>query len=74
MAETLWCVHIVGPDDVIAYPDKESAEHKAGLLNAVLEKQNAAHVGDENWPVCRAEVMPWPHSPESHAADLAWKR
>ena len=66
----LWCVHIIGPDDVIAYPDKASAENEARLLNESIADEAARHRDDENWPAGRAEVAPWPWSAEAHAADM----
>lgn len=66
----LWCVHIHGPDDVHAAPDKEAAEQRAAELNACFAKEDAKHVGDPNWPTVEAVVVPWDGSEESHADDL----
>ena len=67
----LWCVHLIGPDDVIAYPDQQSAEREATLINEALERRAVAHKGNANWPTPRAVAKIWPWSAEAHAADLA---
>lgn len=67
----LWCVHIIGPDDVIAFPDRASAEREASILNEASRRSAKKHADDAVWPRWSAEVIPWPHSAESHAADLA---
>ena len=66
----LWCVHIIGPDDVIAYPDKAAAETEAAALNAMFAVEAAKHHGDANWPACRAEVILWPYSAGAHDVDM----
>lgn len=71
-APELWCVHIIGPDDVIAYPDREAAEREATEINKGLQAMSAKHARDENWPhTTRAVAVLWPHSAQSHAVDLA---
>lgn len=67
----LWCVHIIGPDDVIAYPNRAAAEREARLINDAMAKHMASRAADPNWPALRAEVTAWPHSAAAHAADLA---
>jgi Lar family restriction alleviation protein len=62
MGTELWCMHIQGPDDVHAAPSKAHAERAAELFNARF-------VGVMD-VLCKAVVEPWPHSPESHAADV----
>lgn len=73
MIETtsLWCVHILGPDDVIAYPDRQSAEREAAVINDAMAKLIVSRPADDNWPMLKAIAAIWPHSPESHAQDLA---
>jgi hypothetical protein len=58
----LWCLHIHGPDDVYPAPSKAHAEKAAELFN-----KRFAHVTDV---LCKAVVCEWPHSAESHAADV----
>lgn len=67
MAE-LWCMHVIGPDDVHAAPDKETAQNWADWLNAEAAK-SAAMIGEDD-PMVKATVAPWPYSAESHADDL----
>jgi hypothetical protein len=57
----LWCLHIVGPDDVHAAPSKAHAEKAAAAFNEQFK-------GSAN--LMHAEVAPWPHSAESHAEDV----
>jgi hypothetical protein len=60
---TLWCVHILGPDDVLAAPNHDAAVVHARELN------KAVH-GRANSPsdvICFAYAAPWPHSNEQHA-------
>ena len=63
---TLWCVHILGPDDVLAAPTHEAAVVRAKELNqAVHRKVNAP---DDI--LCFAYAAPWPHDAQSHADNL----
>jgi hypothetical protein len=59
----LWCVHILGPDDVLAAPSHEAAAVHARELNkAVLSLRDT--------PIdvlCFAYAAPWPHSRADHA-------
>lgn len=65
--ERLWCVNVQGPDDVYAMPDMLGALKVANAMNVRFGSLEH-HEFD---PICRAVVIPWPHSAESHAADLA---
>ncbi len=68
VGEPLWCMHILGPDDVHAAPSKAHAEKAAAALNAF----HAARAGQsEHDPMVEAVVAPWPHSVESHAESVA---
>jgi hypothetical protein len=69
----LWCVHIIGPDDVIAYSDRAAAESSAAEINDALAVEEERHKGDPNWPACRAEALLWPYGAEAHAVNLARK-
>ena len=64
---TLWCCHVVGPDDVHAAHDFEDAIDLARQFN----KQFASTPSSENAPILRGEVTLWPWDAESHKADLA---
>ncbi len=63
---TKWCVHVLGPDDVIAAPTHADAVARADALNrAVLGREGAP-----NDVMCFAYAAPWPHSQESHAESV----
>lgn len=64
---TLWCVHMLGPDELMAAPSHAEAAQHAAELNAALH-------GRSNAPddvLCFAYAAPWPHTPETHSDDLA---
>ena len=65
-ADTLWAIHVEGPDDMIAAPSKDAGEREAALLNRYF----ARIVTNENDPDLRAVVVPWPYSADSHAHSL----
>jgi hypothetical protein len=66
--DTLWCVNVLGPDDVHACRDRAEAFRFALWLNlSYLRLYEDPH---PLAPVVQAIVAPWPHSPESHAKDL----
>lgn len=58
-----WCVHILGPDDVLAAPSHDAAVVHAHELNKALH----GRIGTPNDILCFAYAAPWPHSSESHA-------
>lgn len=64
--ETLWCLHILGPDDVYPAPSRAYAEVAADVHNARFRK-----ISKESGVMCEAIVAPWPHDAESHARGLA---
>ncbi len=68
VGEPLWCMHILGPDDVHAAPSKAHAEKAAAALNAF---HAAREEQSEHDPKVEAVVAPWPHSAESHAESVA---
>ncbi len=60
----LWCMHVLGPDDVIpmvSYSDalKTSKEHNQALFELIDQDQNNI--------LCFAYPAPWPHDAQSHA-------
>jgi hypothetical protein len=66
---TLYAVHILGPDDIIATPGKREAEVLAEKLNAFF-----AEVSQKSGPAAptiEAVVCTWPFAPKSHAEELA---
>ncbi len=70
---TLWCLHIPGPDDVFAAPDRERAERWVAEHNAWLDRmfwEGGIEFGG-NWPERHDAVcIEWPWSSERHAEDL----
>jgi len=64
-AGPFWCVHIIGPDDIHAAPDFETAWAWAEAANKVI----APHA-DERDVLWRCTVAIWPGDATSHAEDL----
>ncbi len=64
---TLWCVHILGPDDVLAAPCHEAAEIHARELNKSLHRKRRSVSNDV---LCFAYAAPWPYSREDHAENV----
>ncbi|MDR3535229.1 MAG: hypothetical protein P4L71_01890 [Acetobacteraceae bacterium] len=79
--QTLWCIHIPGPDDVIAQPDRETANRAAEAHNAAIERHWAQFPRTDDDPpksALMAVVKPWPWSATAHAVSLQaqaeWER
>lgn len=66
----LWCVHVTGPDDIIAMPTYEACIALCDKINGYVERIRAAHLDDPNWPITRAYPAPYPWSDEQYAAAL----
>ena len=66
----LWCVHVLGPDTVIAQPDKQTAEKRAGEWNAGIAKMQARDPSQYD-PKLECVVEPWPWTADGHAKELA---
>ena len=62
----LWCVHVLGPDDLIASPNHDAAVVHARQLNQALH----GRISTPNNVLCFAYPAPWPHSKASHEAEL----
>lgn len=75
--DTLWCIHIPGPDDVYAEPSHDAAIASARIHNdwlgrtLGLEPRTEHHVPLE---CLMAFVTPWPWSAESHTAAVARRK
>lgn len=67
---SLWCCHVIGPDDVHAAPDYETALRWAVMLNRVMASIEPSPLDDPNMPLCVAQVEPWAGDSASHAAAL----
>tara|TARA_R110000751_G_scaffold307812_1_gene431802 strand:+ start:3349 stop:3624 length:276 start_codon:yes stop_codon:yes gene_type:complete len=63
---TLWCVHVLGADDVFAKATHAEAVENAAALNRAVHCRNDPP-GDI---LCFAYAAPWPHDAESHAEDM----
>lgn len=63
---TLWCVHVLGPDDVYAAPSHDAAVVHARWLNQAVHGRNST----PRDILAFAYAAPWPHSKESHADDV----
>lgn len=64
---TLWCVHVLGADDVYAAPSHDAAVVRARELNKTV----FARVNTPDDVLCFAYAAPWPHSKQAHADDMA---
>ena len=62
-----WCVHILGPDDVIAAPSRAAAAEYADRTNRVLFGNAGETFADV---MCFVYAAPWPHSKENHAEEV----
>ncbi|KMO18870.1 hypothetical protein [Methylobacterium indicum] len=76
-AGDLWCVHILGPDDVYAAPDLMTAVRWAQTMNRVADRaeQKIANrqgrpLTDDERVLCYANVVAWPRSAADHAGAL----
>jgi hypothetical protein len=63
----LWCVNVWGPDDVYAMPDRAAALERANSMNIEF----GSIPRHEHDPIMLAVVIEWPHTPDSHAENLA---
>lgn len=70
--DTLWCLHVSGPDDVIPEPTHDAAVRFAQKFNR-WANQKAAEWNENDPPLdlMRAKVIPWPYSAEDHAKRLS---
>jgi hypothetical protein len=78
----LWCIHLIGPDDLIAMPDRETADRQAASFakswTDYRNRRIAEHPDDPSndyFPEVAAVVIPWPTDydgwREEHATALA---
>jgi hypothetical protein len=63
-ASTLWCVHVYGPDDLLACASRKDAVQNALWLNLSGYKQQ--NTNDEYMPMAWAVPEPWPGTREAH--------
>jgi hypothetical protein len=67
MTDGLWCVHVIGPDDVHAAPSEAEARRAVAHMEKFWKERYPEEAG---WGFVSFEAIPWPHSPESHARDV----
>lgn len=67
-----WCVHVLGPDELIAMPDHVTADRAATRFNNVWQQYRAQLVDkpEIDLPETPAVVRPWPYA-YGHAEALA---
>ncbi|MEA1083248.1 hypothetical protein SFC76_03160 [Sphingomonas sp. CD22] len=65
-------MHTIGPDDVYAAPDFDTAAEWADRNNRLAEQYTveAGRQNDPLWPFVRSVVAVWPWSAEAHAREL----
>ncbi|HVL61392.1 MAG TPA: hypothetical protein VM430_08290 [Microbacterium sp.] len=66
-AKILWCVHVLGPDEMIAKESYEAAEKHATELSDFM---HGPHVPDLN-VLCLPIVAVWPYGEQAHRDELA---
>lgn len=65
-AKMLWCVHVLGPDELHAMPSYEAAEKNVEELIAYLFTERASKLN----VLCLPVVATWPYSAEEHRKAL----
>lgn len=70
-AETLWALHIEGPDDVIAARDRAEADERAAEINAAYEQYKQRPDAGPDDPKWCAVVITWPGTATDHAEEVA---
>lgn len=70
MADELWCVHVLGPDSLIAMPDLETADRRAVEWNSMFGKIAAERGHNPFDPKCSAVVEKWTGSAKTHAEEI----
>lgn len=71
-AKILWCVHVLGPDELIAKESYDAAEKHATELRDFM--YGPAMPSSEYTPMCLPIVAVWPWSADAHRAELAKER
>ena len=67
----LWCVHVYGPDSLVAQPDFETAVARAKEQQDYIDSWYNDREVTEHDPIVFCWAEPWPWSEDRHAADLA---
>jgi len=66
----LWCIHILGPDDVFPAPNRAEADAKAKELNTFIGRHLHAN-DDDATPRLSVVVERWPYDAASHEEGLS---
>lgn len=66
-AKLLWCVHILGPDELVAHESYAAAEKHAAELNDYMH--DPANLPDLD-VMCLSIVAVWTGSAKDHAAEV----
>ncbi len=66
--EPLWCLHVLGPDEVHPAPDRATAQLWAAQFTVWWQRTNPKP--DRFDPIMSWIVAEWPHDAERHAAGL----
>ena len=66
-AEFLWCVNVLGPDDLVAFESRAEAVKWATQMNAIFWAKEF----NRNDPIMNFIVTQWPGKAEGHAENLA---
>lgn len=70
VAPALWAIHIPGPDEYHAAPNKEAADHMAAMHNKAMQEYVANNKLSWGIETITAHVAQWPYDFESHAQEL----
>lgn len=62
----LWCVHVYGPDDLVATAGQFKALELANRINTAMAENNS----NEDNGMVYALAEEWPYGADAHAADL----
>lgn len=60
----MWAVHIQGPDDLIAVPDRQVADAVVTIFNRQFERDASPYC-----PTLKAHVVLWPYGYEAWKAE-----
>lgn len=69
--ETLWAVHVLGPDDLVPVKDRAEGDRLAAEINDMARQWRERPDASPLDPRISAELVPWDGSAEQHAASLA---
>ncbi len=72
MSKPLWCIHVLGPDSLIAQPDEATARERAAKWQAEWDAYLATKTDRSPYePTITWQAEVWPLTSGAHARDLA---